>query len=250
MPAQIYLTPPDICNFDTVKYPWSHPPLHNQGAAVRVMSSGNSPVSIPADPVLWSSGSALTLCIMSWTVHHCPRVSDTVAHRGTCGGCHCLCTSADTPLTALRRASVPPVRTMNEHGCVCLCACAWACVGLHCAGVTQGLRPESNRGKPETTRQVCHSTSGEGASGSVRTGGGHTPNPNPLCYDCTQPVVKWCLFPVKHCPATALRRIGETLLAVAQLEGQAPPPPQKKIGGPFPRFTPILCRDFLYSWPH
>ena len=31
-----------------------------------------SPVSRPADPVLWSGGSALTLCIMSRTVHRCP----------------------------------------------------------------------------------------------------------------------------------------------------------------------------------
>ena len=46
-----------------------------------------SPVSRPADLVLWSSGSALTSCIMSWTVHHCPCVSDTVAHCGTCSGC-------------------------------------------------------------------------------------------------------------------------------------------------------------------
>ena len=83
--------------------------------------------------------------------------------------------SAETPLTALRRASVPPVRTMNSHGC----ACAWACVGLHCACVAQGLRwpcsPESHAGEPETTRQVCHSAFGEGASGSVKTGGGPPP---------------------------------------------------------------------------
>ena len=47
------------------------------------------------------------------TVHRCPGVSDTVARCGTCGGCHCVRGSADTPPPALRRASVPPVRTMN-----------------------------------------------------------------------------------------------------------------------------------------
>ena len=66
-----------------------------------------SPASRPADPVLWSRGSALTLCITSRTVHRRPCVSDTVARCGTCGGCHCVRVSADTPPTALRRASVP-----------------------------------------------------------------------------------------------------------------------------------------------
>ena len=43
-----------------------------------------SPVSRPADLVQWSSGSALTLCIMSRTVHHSPCASDAVAQCGTC----------------------------------------------------------------------------------------------------------------------------------------------------------------------
>ena len=68
-----------------------------------------SPVSRPADPVLWSSGSALTSCLMSRTVHHCPCVSDTVARRGTCGGCHRLRVSAAAPLTALCRAPLVAV---------------------------------------------------------------------------------------------------------------------------------------------
>ena len=34
----------------------------------------------------WSTGSALTSCIMSRTVHHCPCVSDTVARCGTFSG--------------------------------------------------------------------------------------------------------------------------------------------------------------------
>ena len=46
-----------------------------------------SPVSRPADLVLWSSGTALASCIMSRTVHRRPRVSDAVAHCGTCSGC-------------------------------------------------------------------------------------------------------------------------------------------------------------------
>ena len=42
------------------------------------------PVSRPADLVQWSSGSALTLCIMSQTVHHSLCASDAVAQCGTC----------------------------------------------------------------------------------------------------------------------------------------------------------------------
>ena len=64
-----------------------------------------SPVSTPADPVLWSGGSARTSCLMSPTVHRCPCVSDPVARCGTCSGYHCTWVSADKPLTALRRAS-------------------------------------------------------------------------------------------------------------------------------------------------
>ena len=46
-----------------------------------VKSSGKPhQVSRPADVVLWSGGSALTLCIMSQTVHHCPVC---LRHRGT-----------------------------------------------------------------------------------------------------------------------------------------------------------------------
>ena len=43
-----------------------------------------SPVSRLADLVLWSSGSALTSCIMSRTVHHCPCASDAGAQCWTC----------------------------------------------------------------------------------------------------------------------------------------------------------------------
>ena len=69
-------------------------------------------VSRPADRVVWSGGSALTSCTMSRTVHHCPFVSNPVARCVTCG-CHCLRVSADTALTALGRASVPLLTTMN-----------------------------------------------------------------------------------------------------------------------------------------
>ena len=85
-----------------------------------------SPASRPADLVLRSSGSAPTSCIMSRAVRRCPCVSDTVARCGTCSSCRCLRVSADTPLTALRRAPAPPVRAMNQHGCVGMRACARA----------------------------------------------------------------------------------------------------------------------------
>ena len=138
---------------------WSPPPpqkkIEAPGCVECDLLGQALPVSKPGDQVLWSSGSALTSCIMSRTVHHCPCVSNTVAHCGTCSGCHCWRVSAHSPLTALRRASVPRVRTMNSHGCVGMCACAWSCAGLHCAWVAQGLwwpcSPRSNAGEPETT---------------------------------------------------------------------------------------------------
>ena len=79
-----------------------------------------SPVSRPADLVLWSGGSAPTSCIMSQTVHHCPCVSDTVARCGTCSGCHCSRVNADTPLTALRR---DPTAPSQDHELTWLCMC-------------------------------------------------------------------------------------------------------------------------------
>ena len=51
---------------------------------------------------------AQVLCIMSQTVHHCPYVSNTVAHYRTSCGCPCLWLGVDTPLIALRRAPVCP----------------------------------------------------------------------------------------------------------------------------------------------
>ena len=42
-----------------------------------VMSLGKPRLSRPADLRLWSSGSAVTSCIMSPTVHHCPCVQDS-----------------------------------------------------------------------------------------------------------------------------------------------------------------------------
>ena len=57
---------------------------------------------------------------------------------------------------------------------------SWACVWLHCAGVGQGLRwrcsPASSLKKPETTRQICRSHFGKGASGTFNT---DTPPPIP-----------------------------------------------------------------------
>ena len=62
-----------------------HNKCYTLGAAVGVMSSGKPHQSqdLP-DLVQWSSGSALTLCIMSRTVHHFPRASDPVEQCGTC----------------------------------------------------------------------------------------------------------------------------------------------------------------------
>ena len=57
------------------------------------------PVSKPAELVLWSSGSALTSCIMSRTVHHC----DTVTRCETCGGCRCLRGGGASPRGRVRR---------------------------------------------------------------------------------------------------------------------------------------------------
>ena len=57
------------------------------------------------------------VCPPSWYVRqsHVRFIpsSHTVAGCGTCSDCHCLQMSADTPMTALRRATVPAVRTMN-----------------------------------------------------------------------------------------------------------------------------------------
>ena len=40
-----------------------------------------------------------------------------------------------------------------------------------------GNQPRVQCGEPKTTRQVCYCICGEGASRSVKTGGGHTLNP-------------------------------------------------------------------------
>ena len=90
-----------------------------------------SPVSGPADLVLWSGGSALTSCIMSRTVHRCPCVSDTVARCGTCAGCHCVRVSA--PLTALRRAPGAPGQS-PESTWLCMHVCM--CMGIVCGSYT------------------------------------------------------------------------------------------------------------------
>ena len=66
---------------------------------------------------------------MSQTVHRCPCVFDTVARCGTCGGCHCLRVSADTPLTALRRAPSAPGQ---DH------ELTWLCMQVSCMGIVYG----------------------------------------------------------------------------------------------------------------
>ena len=98
-----------------------------------------SPVSRPADLVLWSGGSAPTSCIMSWTVHRCPCVSDT-----------------DTPLTALRRAPSAPGQ---DHDLAWLCMHVCKCTGIVCGNFTAPVSDwacgglwgsESRAGQPAT----------------------------------------------------------------------------------------------------
>ena len=67
--------PPPTANRD-------QPPTVNRCGECDVLWQA-SPVSRPADLLLWSGGSAPTSCIMPRTVHHCPCVSDAVARCGT-----------------------------------------------------------------------------------------------------------------------------------------------------------------------
>ena len=124
-------------------HPKRPPKVHR--SAVSVMSSGKPQQSedlqtcgLVARPLCRAS--CLGLC-----------TTTTVARCRTCGGCHWWRMSADTPLTALCRASVPRVRTMNGHGCVrdsvsvCarvryMCMCR-ASLRLGCPGSAQACIP-------------------------------------------------------------------------------------------------------------
>ena len=99
-----------------------------------------SPVSRPADLVPWSSGSALTSCIMSRIVHLCLCRCGTVwdvQHR------HCLWVSLGTPLTAKRRAHSAPgqYHEITWCVCVCVCVCVWVCVKKVVVGFTASGLP-------------------------------------------------------------------------------------------------------------
>ena len=96
------------CDPDGAAVPLPYQVLHTRSRGECDVLWQTSPVSIPADLVLWSSGSALTLCIMSRTVHRRLCASAAAARCGTCSACHCLRVSADTPLTALRGARHAP----------------------------------------------------------------------------------------------------------------------------------------------
>ena len=111
------------CNPDGAAVPLPYQVRHTRSRSECDVLWQTSPVSIPADLVLWSSGSALTSCIMSRTVHRSLCASAAAARCGTCSNCHCLRVSADTPLTALCGARhAPRSGPWNDMVCVCVCA--------------------------------------------------------------------------------------------------------------------------------
>ena len=112
------------CDPDGAAVPLPYQVLHTRSCGECDVLWQTSPVSIPADLVLWSSGSALTSCIMSGTVHRRLCASAAAARCGTCSDCHCLRVSADTPLTALRGARhAPRSGPWNDMVCVCVREC-------------------------------------------------------------------------------------------------------------------------------
>ena len=160
-------------------------------------------------PPKGSSGSAPTSCLMSRTVHHCPCVSDTVARCGTCSGYHCWRASADSPLTALCRASVPPWSgpcigmVVWVGGCACAWGMCWAGLGSPgaCGGhVAPGPTPRSG---PSTNTVVFACVHGDGETSLPPPWGsmgwdGRMPNPR-QAHSPTDPVQR---LPV---PEAALR---------------------------------------------
>ena len=110
------------CDPDGAAVPLPYQVLHTRSRGECDVLWQTSPVSIPADLVLWSSGSALTSCIMSRSVHCRLCASAAAARCGTCSDRHCLRVSADTPLTALRGARhAPRSGPWNDMVCVCVC---------------------------------------------------------------------------------------------------------------------------------
>ena len=126
------------CDPDGAAVPLPYQVLHTRSRGECDVLWQTSPVSIPADLVKWSSGSALTLCIMSRTVHRRLCASAAVARCGTCSDCHCLRVSADTPLTALRGARhAPRSGPWNDMVCVYVREC-----GPEAPGVTPTRVPK------------------------------------------------------------------------------------------------------------
>ena len=127
---------------------------------VGAMSSGKPDQS--QDPQTWSCG----LMVRPQPRASCLRLG-TTAHLSMApparrSGCHCLPVSADTPLTAACRVSVPPVRTMH-----CIPSFSFFFWGLPCRPATcQCGWPGARRllyplGAP-LSLPVCH---GAGLSG-------------------------------------------------------------------------------------
>ena len=112
------------CDPDGAAVPLPYQVLHTRSRGECDVLWQTSPVSIPADLVLWSSGSALTSCIMSRIVHRRLCASAAAARCGTCSDRHCLRVSADTALTALRGAChAPRSGPWNDMVCVCVREC-------------------------------------------------------------------------------------------------------------------------------
>ena len=128
------------CDLDGAAVPLPYQVLHTRSRSECDVLWPTSPVSIPADLVLWSSGSALTSCIMSGTVHRRLCALAAAARCGTCSDCHCLQVSADTPLTALRGARHAP-RSGPWNDMVCVCVCVREC-GLEAPDVTPTRVPK------------------------------------------------------------------------------------------------------------
>ena len=159
-PTRAHTPPPPRTDLTSKRCGTGHQVYHTQYLPAFMQPSPPLP-SRPADLVLWSCGWALTLYIISRTVHHCPCASDTVAHCGTCSGCRCLRVSADTPQTALRRASgvcPPPILTDPEAPEVlwqsCQVVSGFSRVGLGAARPLQTLG-DPGAVKPETCPCTC-----------------------------------------------------------------------------------------------
>ena len=145
---------------------------------------------------------------------------------------------------------MPLVRTMKTCLCmrVCMCIGMWRTSLRLLLGSAVALQPESNVGEPETTRQVCHNTSGEGASRSVKIGGGNTPNqPNPVNSNHPRhPQVEESLlkrrtrtYTRKARPAYSLS-LDDTPGSSSNCPMSAPPPYLRPILISHPCFGPML----------